>query len=696
MKRSIVIIGLLLSFTISSFAQDAKKYTTYIVKEGQSLKQIAKIVGCRVKVLKNLNPDMDKYPTVNTTLVVPNKKYGKKTLKKDKKKPVVAQKKVIVHKVKQGDTFYGIAKEYNVTIQSIKDANPQLTDGLKPNQKIRIPFKEEFTVQKRDYKVVFYKVVQGDTKYSIAKKHKISVEELEKLNPKHEGDLKIDENIVVPALKEVVIVNATEDPDAPEKEVGIIYHKVLQGEGLFRIAVIYNTTEERLRELNPEATKMLRPGMLLKVPGKKKDKFLTHTVLKGDTFYSLTRHYEVSKEDLIQLNPDLKEGLKVGSILKIKPIKEELITLDRPLLIDSIINKRFIQLSFMMPLMLTDKEISKKEKQLQNISSDFYMGAEMALDSLRKQGLQFESHVYDTKNNASEVYDISQSEEFKNSNIIIGPFFFDKAQILAQSTEGKIFTPLFSKKQISDTTPNIIKSTANKLNLSVALSHYLAQHYTNENIIIISDEKPDNKTKATELGRLLRAKDSISNVSYIYPSHNKKDETQLYMDKEELEKSIIEDRETWIILISDNSIINSDVVNSYGVMADDNKIQLFTLKAFDKYNYLDFNLLSELKWSFPAVQFNNLNTKENTQFITDYKNKNHTFPNTYAYAGFDLTYDALIRMITHDNDEEALLSGTSNRLAHQYNYVKTPQNDFKNNGMMMIRFNKEMEFESID
>jgi LysM repeat protein len=285
MKRIILLITLTFFLGLQhNFAQNPKKYTTYVVKSGETLKSIAKKVGCKVKEIKSLNPDISRTPKVNTTLVIPNKNFGKVTVIKHHK----PTEKVTVHLVQQGDTFFGIAKKYNVTIQSIKDANPAVvTDGLHPGQKIRIPNKSEFTIQPETGKVVFYKVQKGDTKWHIATMHKITVAELEKMNPEMEGELKENDNIWVPAPEEVP--EEIKKTFQQEQDTIHIYHLVKQGEGLFRIAVMYSTTQDKIKELNPEATKKLRPGMLLKIPGKKKKKiFISRSCKRGHFFQSYT------------------------------------------------------------------------------------------------------------------------------------------------------------------------------------------------------------------------------------------------------------------------------------------------------------------------------------------------------------------------------------------------------------------------
>ncbi len=283
-----IILSLLLLISVAVFAQNEREYTTYIVKRGETLRSIAKKVGCRYREIKNLNPDVDKrHPEVNTTLVVPNKNYHKYTSqKKETEKP----KKPIIHTVKKGETFYRIARKYNVTIQSLKEANPQTREGLQAGMKIRIPFKEEFTVHPQPQKARLYKVQKGDTKWRIAQNNHISISELERLNPAIKEELKEGQLIIIQkTVGDKALDSIANAPDTSGDKELYIYHKVKKGEGLFRIAVIYETTQDKIRELNPEATKKLRPGMLLKIPAKKKEK-LEHLRIKSDTFYNLTRH----------------------------------------------------------------------------------------------------------------------------------------------------------------------------------------------------------------------------------------------------------------------------------------------------------------------------------------------------------------------------------------------------------------------
>ncbi|MVO10455.1 LysM peptidoglycan-binding domain-containing protein [Flavobacterium sp. TP390] len=112
-------------------------------------------------------------------------------------------------------------------------------------------------------------------------------------------------------------------------------HKVASGETMYAIARKYNTTVAVLYQLNPKLKdKTLQVNAVVKVPSKKeieKDVSTTqeesvvsefHTVTKGESFYSISKKYNLTLADLEALNPKIKpKKLKEGVVLKI--VKED-------------------------------------------------------------------------------------------------------------------------------------------------------------------------------------------------------------------------------------------------------------------------------------------------------------------------------------------------------------------------------------
>ena len=116
------------------------------------------------------------------------------------------------HLVKKGETLYGIAKKYQITISELKTAN-NLSDKdvLKAGQKLVIPSADienaatlsstnsSTSTSNSSSKTETYIVQKGDTLYGIAKKYDIKVSEIYSLNGMSQKDvLKVGQKLKVP------------------------------------------------------------------------------------------------------------------------------------------------------------------------------------------------------------------------------------------------------------------------------------------------------------------------------------------------------------------------------------------------------------------------------------------------------------------------------------------------------------------
>jgi spore coat assembly protein SafA len=87
-----------------------------------------------------------------------------------------------LYTVRSGDTLFFIARRNNISLQSLLEANPQITDPntIFPGQVICVPTAGP-DVPCPDGQI--YRVVQGDTMFQIAQKYGISLETLIRANP---------------------------------------------------------------------------------------------------------------------------------------------------------------------------------------------------------------------------------------------------------------------------------------------------------------------------------------------------------------------------------------------------------------------------------------------------------------------------------------------------------------------------------
>lgn len=103
------------------------------VKSGENLGLIAKKYGVTTNQIKNWNK-------LNSNLINPGQKLRIRAVENQTSNPKTSTDgKIIFHTVQSGDTLWDIAKEYNTTIDNIRQLN-QLgsSSKLKPGQKIKV------------------------------------------------------------------------------------------------------------------------------------------------------------------------------------------------------------------------------------------------------------------------------------------------------------------------------------------------------------------------------------------------------------------------------------------------------------------------------------------------------------------------------------------------------------------------------
>lgn len=105
-------------------------------------------------------------------------------------------------------------------------------------------------------------------------------------------------------------------------------HTVKQGETVYSIAKVYNITIQDIYDLNPNASNGIRIGESLRIPQKGQPVgHHFHTIAKGETLYSLTNKYHISAEELSAANPGLTaNNFKAGQVIIIPESKNRVQT----------------------------------------------------------------------------------------------------------------------------------------------------------------------------------------------------------------------------------------------------------------------------------------------------------------------------------------------------------------------------------
>lgn len=204
--------------------------------------------------------------------------------------------------VQKGDTLYSIANKLGTTVSELKKENNLTSNTLQIGEVLRIPTKEIYEEEEN-----IYIVKKGDSLYSIANKYNTTVEELKRINNLTSNILSIGQVLKLPSDK----------ANNVEKEENTISYTVKKGDSLYSIARKYDTTIDRIKDLNNLTTNLLSIGQVLLIPT---DTNLetTYTVQKGDSLYSIAKKYNTTVDRLKQLNNLTSNLLSIGQILIVR------------------------------------------------------------------------------------------------------------------------------------------------------------------------------------------------------------------------------------------------------------------------------------------------------------------------------------------------------------------------------------------
>jgi LysM repeat protein len=172
-----------------SFSQQEKTFTHTIAK-GETLFQIAKKYNVSAEEIIKINPGVEKGIQENTILQIPNNNSVSYLLKRNDVSAIAYSK----HQVTAKETLFSIARQYNVSVKDLDELNADLLkDGLKIGQEILLPNKKKTidgSARVINNETIFHVVLPRETKFSIAKKYGITIEQLELQNPEIINGLK--------------------------------------------------------------------------------------------------------------------------------------------------------------------------------------------------------------------------------------------------------------------------------------------------------------------------------------------------------------------------------------------------------------------------------------------------------------------------------------------------------------------------
>ncbi len=595
------------------------------------------------------------------------------------------EKKYTSYQAQKGETVYSISKKFMITPNDLLQLNPDIKNGIAENQLIIVPnknYKPELDTQKGDYVkdgFLYHKVLPKENYFRLKKKFGVSKRILRKHNLiLRSSDLKVGQIIKIPIKKRHQIAKIKVELSNTKP------YLVKPRETKYSIARRYGISVQRLEELNPHIKNGLKLAEIIKVPDTREipdinEGFITHQIENKETLFSLSQQFKISQEQLIMLNPELRDGVKEGMLIKI-PV--EFSTENTSVFVPNISLNEQLKIAMMLPFTKRGNSLDFKKNRILNRVTDFYLGALIALDSVKNQGLSVSVKVFDTQNNTGVISNILRSNDFKEFDAIIGPMFLNNVKFVSQNLKLDsiaIISPASSKDHTVFASKNIIKEIPSDELLIGKVLEYIKKNYTNQHLVVIADDKKENEEKINKIVAKLNLLDSLQKVMVLKPKDG-------YIKPELYKKTVLEDKENWIVLITQDPIVTSDAVNNLGVLPKEIKATLFALNFGNNFDKVLNNHLDRLNFHYPTSSFVDFENSQVQNFIQKYKAKNHAEPSEFAFKGFDITYDALLRLATYNDTESAFNGGTSERTSCKFQYTNNLGKGFENKGVFLIKY----------
>ena len=495
-------------------------------------------------------------------------------------------------------------------------------------------------------------ITKGQSLYSIASMYNVSVDEIIKLNPGSEEMIREGKTLKIPQTK---------SSGSPQ------FHTIQPGETLYRLTVKYKVSASAICKANPGlSASNFRAGQVIVIPASTASTAIVedeapkvevpstdpskkwqdmHKVKKGETIFSISRMYNITEEELINANPELRKGkLKKGTFLAIPyHVDPQTIAEKQDPSNDELFNKNkqeikrlaTIKAAIVLPFG-TKGQLSTNDKTRM---VEYYRGVLMACDTLKKKGVSLDIYTYDSGTTLASVRTILNKSEMKKMDIIFGPSLLEQIKPMsdfAKENRIRLVIPFTSKDKEVFNNPYIyLINTPQSYLYSEVYDHFMKQ-FKQPNVVFL-DANDADKSKVDFIKEI---KSFLSEHQIRY-SELKSDN----ITSELMQSKVDSTKNNVFIPTSSSNVALIKLLPQLVVLTRDHpsyKVNLFGYPEWQTYTKDHLNEFFELDTYFYSSFYTNNLFPESIKFSASYrrwfgKDMANTYPK-YGMLGFDTAY----------------------------------------------------------
>ena len=538
-------------------------------------------------------------------------------------------------------------------------------------------------------KFIIHKVKKGDNIYKLTKEYNISEAQIEDYNPKIiKRGLRKRMKLRIPVYAKIKY------EIAPSSELETYF--VQPKDTKWRIAYTYGITIDKLNKLNPQIKEGLKIGQSIKLPNKKEEDkklvesgFYYYKIKPKEGYYRIEAKTGINKSILDSLNPlVIKDGLQAGMILKLPVIFSKILNVNNNLLVEKINLKDsiFIRKHINLVYFLPFKT---SVIEFDSISKTERFLKRRTLTSI---ALDFYSGSILAMEKAKKIGINIDAKIFDTQNKIseiqnhVKNLDSLKIDVIIGPMLPKNFNFLSSNSKLKD-----IPKVAPLSSKPVVMRKGVFQSITSKPYIR-NEMKLYLQNIINEEDNVLIIADSINReveneLNSLFPAAAKlRPEFGDFLLPELIDSLIVDTLFNKIILETEKfSLISSASSQIRSKLSSENKIKLFT--TYHGSSYENANLSNSLFGDLMFTYMSDYYPRniDDSKLIRDFISRFGIRPNKTSIRAFDLVFDLILRIATQDDLYSSSQIGETEYINNKFNYVPVEDGAYSNEGYYLLQ-----------
>ena len=405
------------------------------VQPKETFYSIEKKYGISDEALKAANPFLEKTGVqIGQKLVIPAKGSAPKTAAKPAKEK--GAEKYVYHDVQPKETKFGIAKQYNMTVEELEKRNPDIVSSLPVGYRLTI-----------------------------------------------KGTAPKTEHVATEAAKPA---ESKKPAESSKKAVTYMDYQVKPKETFYSLGRVFHLSQDELLALNPSLSEGVKEGMVLKVPA---GYVAPAPIIPAQVPAEKPADSSVSKsvessgggiKIVDKVKSTENENVEIVELTKKRGINER--------------KKVVLLLPFNLAKVQSDTSGTAnriKNDKFLNMTLDFYSGALMAIDSAKTLKLPIDVAIYDSQETKTTSNGVCWTQKRQDADAVIGPFYQSNAETAAsmlRSYNVPVISPL--SKDSANPIDNLYQTIPSNDVIRNAVFDYMRSK--NGNIVAVIDKKKES------------------------------------------------------------------------------------------------------------------------------------------------------------------------------------------------------------